>query len=33
MNQTIEYKCDSCGKIHKTTVRQDCYYEDMFKDG
>ena len=32
MNQTIEYKCDKCGKTHKVTVRQECFYDNMFSD-
>ena len=31
-NQTIEYECNKCGKTHKTTVRRECFYDDMFND-
>jgi len=30
MNQTIKYVCNECGKTHTVTIRQDCYYDNMF---
>ncbi len=33
MNQKIEYTCNECKKTHIVTVRQECYYDNMFKEG
>jgi len=31
-NQIIEYVCNHCKKTHSIVVRQECYYDEMFKE-